>query len=409
MISNSEKEALRKCLSKCSIPVGVDRKFFTKDEIRSAGSTGSDFDFNSFKRFLTTRTKAFCEKCNKPFSSDHKEAYRIKRTVYTLDPIEISNDVVQTASKAGPLEFVEDVPSTDGRYRARCIFGEHSLTFEFFSEKDDFLQSSIDPFDLEFPVLLRDVDVEIHQRHRFRWNELLSGQFGNKLSSVITDVRSKTTAVFAEYSEEFVKNHRTEVKSSIRDYFTRSGYSVHTEVAEHCPELEEYGIEVETTDYVCTKDEEKILITHGSKRDGWYMQRFVGGELTSIEGKPVFREFHEQIDEKIRRYKRISGQLGSAPQFMRGLGGIIAVVTVLLAALSTNEINEFIQSLPVVSTYSSETTVIVVLFNTVVTGIFLVMLVSPYIQEKSFSWKVNSCGADRSRVKILRHSKYFLD
>lgn len=409
MISNSEKEALRKCLADCPIKVGIDRQYFTEEEICSKVDEEQGFDFNSFKRFLTTRSKAFCEQCDEPFSSEHKEAYRIKRTVYTLDPVSISEDVILTASEAGPLEFVEDVSAIDGIYRSKCRFGEREITFEFFSEREEFLESSIDPFDLEFPVLLRNMDIEINQQHWFRWEELLSDRFGKKLSSIIADVRSKTTAVFAEYNEEFVENHRTEIKNSLRDYFSRSGYSVHTEIAEHCPELEKYGIQVEAADYVCIKGREKILVTHGAKRDGWYMQRFVDGELSSIEDEEIFEDFHDQIDEKIRHYKRISAQLGSAPQFMRGLGGIIAVVTIILAGLNTDEINTFVQSLPVIATYSDEATVLIVIFNTFITGAFLIMLVSPYIQEKLFTWKVNSCGSERSRISILRHSKYFRD
>ncbi|WP_231183525.1 hypothetical protein [Haladaptatus sp. DYF46] len=409
MISNSEKEVLRKCLSECPLPVGVDSKYFTKEEICTNAGEESGFKYTTFKRFLTTKTKPFCEQCNEPFSSNCKEVYRTKKTVYTLDPVGISEGVIRTASEAGPLEFVEDVSPVDGQYRARCRFGEHNITFEFFSERDAFLQSKIDPFDMEFPVLLRSMNTENHQRHRFRWEELLSEQFSNRLSSIITDVRNKVTAVFAEYTEEFVENHRTEIKRSLRDYFTRSGYSVHSEVAEHCPELEEYGIEVETADYVCIGDNEKILVTHGKTRDGWYMQRFVEGKLTSVENEPIFSDFHEQIDEKIRRYKRISKQLSSASQVMRGLGGIIAVVTIILAALSTNEIEQFVQSLPIVSTYSSELTVGIIFFNIFVMIIFIIMLLFPYLKEKAFSWKTYPCGASRSRVKIIRHMKYGLD
>lgn len=407
MISTSEEEVLDKCLSDCPTGADIESYFFRKRDITNKPSI-SGFNFNRFKRFLSKKSKVFCSRCDEPFDGTHEETYRTKKTVYVFDIEKVSSEVVDTAETRGPLEEVKEESTDSGVYRIEAKFGDRTLHFEFFADQREFLDSNLDPFDLQFPVLLRDFSASKQREYRFSWRELISESFRGKISELVTKIKNKTTAVFAEYDEPFVSDHRTEIKKSVRDYFSRSGYKVHTEVADWCPEIELYGIDASEADYVCIKENEKILVTHGEDRDGWYIQRFVDGKLVSIENEDIFQDFHDQIDDKIRRYKRIDNHLGSAPMIMRGLGGVVAVVTTIVAMLSIDEINSYIQSLSSVSAYSTEVVLLIVLLNTAISITFVAMLVTPYVRMKLFSWKMYSCGQPRPCFDILQHTRFRL-
>ncbi|UPV76200.1 hypothetical protein M0R89_09145 [Halorussus limi] len=414
MISRVEADVLDNCISEVSVEVQLKKQYFTKEEIQAYAPDSERFDFNSFKTYLHTKETSWCSDCGESFGiCNHDDAKRVKKTVHTLNPKAIASETIDSARRGGPLENVEEKAPIDGVYRVKIDFGERRVVFEFFCERQNYLDSNLDPFDLEFPVLIRDFAVDKYSEHQFIWRELLSEEFRGKLLGQVSAIKNKTTAVFAEYDEEFVSNHRTEIKTAIRDYFERSGYEPYTEVADKCPEIEQYGIKAEYADYVClpkTGLDEKILITHGEERDsGWYIQRFVDGNLSSVEEEEIFEDLSQQLDEKIRYYKRISKQLSTSSQYMRSIAGLVVVITTLLAVVNFGEITSLVQDYIEIGQYSSVISILLLGTNTILSIVLVVMLFSPYIREKAFSWKMYPIGSSKSRFKFLRHHSFGIE
>lgn len=412
MISNSESDILDECFSRCPKGASISKKFFTEDEILDiAHEKGhTEFDFRPFIDYLSPKKKSWCSSCNGPFSiCSHKDSERTKKTVYILDPPAIAKEVMETLERKTGIEQLKNLKSKSDIYRVRCEYGDREIEFIFFSEESQAIKSNIEPLDLQIPVYFREFSYPEYEDYRFFWKTLLSDSFEGQLSERISQIKGKTTAVFAEYEEDFVSKHRTEIKKAIRDYFERSGYSVKTEVTKNCKEIERYGISAAPADYVAINKEqdEKILISHGEERDsGWYAQRFVKNGLVSVEDEQIFKNLQEQLDEKITYYKSVSNQLSSTSKYIRGLTSIVVVVTTLLTVVSANKVNQFLQSHLPLQSYSNLLNVSLLAFNSILCAILVWAVLSPYLREKLFHWKMYSKGAERPGWKVIQHSRF---
>jgi hypothetical protein len=408
MISDDQIQVLDSCLEDISIAEKVSNKYFTQEGIRAYSENPSGFDFNPFKTYLSVHQKRWCLKCDASFDAcGHKESDLTDKTVYTLDPTAISESVVESASRNGPLGEVTEKATVNGAYRCQANFSSRTIYFEFFAERDGFRSSDLNPLDLEFPVLLREFGDNKYPEYRFSWRELIHQDFASRLSSVVSEIKNSTTAVFAEYDEDFVSKHRTEIKSGIRDYFDKSGYDVYTEVSERCPEIEQYDIDAEYADFVCVNREDesdKILLSHGEARDGsWYAQRFVDESLVSVENEPIFISLRDQIEEKVRYYKSVSKQLSSSSKYMRGLAGVVAVVTALFAVVNISQIQQGLNSVFNISRLTPIINALLFIGAVLFTVLLVLMLFGPYVRERSFSWKMYPVEVDRPRTEFMQH------
>ncbi|WP_152418324.1 hypothetical protein [Halorubrum aidingense] len=412
MISRDHEKVIDHCITGSSLGISLAKRYFLKEEILEiASEAGIDsFEFTSFKSFLNTKSKGWCEQCDEMFTDcDHPSSVRYSKTVYTLDLEAIARATIETAATSGPLSDHTSQSASWGLYRAKSEFGQRTVWFEFFEDQERLELADLDPLNLEFPVLLRDFASSSYEDYRFTWRELLSSDFGGKLSSQVSKIKNKTTAVFAEYDEPFVSEHRTEIKTSIEDYFEKSGYTVSTEIAKHCSEIEKYGISSEPADFICINDkhsQEKILISHGDLRDsGWYVHKFKNGELISIEDDSVFEDLSEQLASKISYRKSISEQLTSTSKYVQILTAVLVVVTSYIMVINVEQVRGLLTEY--VSVGPSEPIItggIFVLQILVAVSLFI-LLSMPYLKQMVFSWEMYPTGENRPNWDILQHSK----
>lgn len=413
MISTTEKQTLDNLISSIPTSVKLENKYFSKEEIVAQSEDDLDFQFTSFKRFLNTTQKWWCSKCDSSFPQcDHGETKRTEKTVYTINASAIASQISQTIEQSGPLNDVREKSTVDGIYAIDADFGDERIAMHFYSDEDSYQGSQLHHLELEFPVLLRELQGPIPEEYTFNWRDLLSSRFREQLSETISSIRNKTAATFATYDEEFVYNHRTELRSSIRNYFDKSGYTTHDEIATHCPEISDYGISAKQADFVCTKDgddDEKILVSHGEVRDnGWYVQRFVDSRLGSVEEEKVYIDLRDQVDEKVTYYKKIKDQLGTTTRLIRGVAAFAGILTAIIAVTNMDELTEFVttQSPLAIPEWSIN---LFLLTNIAVVILLGYMLASPYVRSVLFSWSMYSAGVERPWSDIHQHMKHRTD
>lgn len=412
MISKDQETVIDHCIMRSSLGVSLEKRYFLKSEILDIASKAGieSFDFDSFKSFLQTDSKGWCERCNEQFTDcDHHSNARCQKTVYTLDLGSIAHSAIESATTSGPLTAYESLSASWGIYRAKSEFGQRTVQFEFFEDQEQLELADLDPLDLEFPVLLRDFSTTSYENYRFSWRELVSSDFEGKISSQVSKIKNKTTSVFAVYDEPFVREHRTEIKDALEDYFEKSGYKVSTDISEKCSEIEKYGISSKPADYVCTNKEdpkEKILISHGDLRDsGWYIHKFKHGELIPVESDAVFDDLSEQLTSKISYRKSISEQLTSTSKYVQILTAVLVVITTYIMAINVEQVRSLLSQYVSVGPLEPLITGGVFLIQVIIAVSLFILLSMPYIKQRIFTWEMYPPGSKRPSWEILQHSK----
>lgn len=395
MLSNDEVDVINECLFHGSGADAKQYQHFEDEIVTYLSNQGLDSSYlPEIQRLFEVREERLC--------SDHKESISAcgcassKETTfveYLLSPEPLVTEWAESVRERGVFkEFDEKDDLT-----ISAKYGDTTVSFNCFFDRDRLERYSFEPLSLEFGVDFTSPNRDQDEDWIFSWNDFLSDEFQDRFEGILQSFRSVISADFYEY--EPISDFRGTVEETLRNYLKAQGYSIRREVGDVCPEATRYGIDTGQSNFAAIQGDSTIIICHCDKSDGWHVHNFRNGSIESAESIREIDHMIDQISSRINKYRNLQQEKRTVSNFANTLTAVVAVITAILVFDNLNPIAELLDLQQVSAQTANAFATLLLLINTFVVVGLGIAIVRPYFNDIfRFTWEIQPLDSENKGI-----------